>query len=114
MKGMNAKLILNEPDTLEAKLHRACTEHGVPDDRRDSIITNGLEMFTVDDAGLITFPLGKYPNITEYIKAYRHGDGIVDDLTELTKEQLYNRLVKAAEAGKMVDYRRLRKQYFAV
>jgi hypothetical protein len=111
---MNTTLVLNEPDTLKAKLHRACTEHAVPDDKRDSIIKNGLEMFMVDGSGIYTLPLGKYPNITEYIKAYRHGDGIVDDLTELTKEQLYNRLVKAAEAGTMVDYRRLRKQYFAV
>ena len=54
MKGMNTKLILNEPDTLKAKLLRACTEHGVPDDKRDSIITNGQKLFTVDDAGLIT------------------------------------------------------------
>lgn len=120
MKGMNTTLILNEPetqfpDTLKAKLQRACTEQGVSDVKKDSIIKNGLELFMVDGSGIYTLPLGKYANIAEYVKARRHDhDGVqADDLPELTKEQLYNRLVEAAKAGKMVEYRRLRKHYFA-
>jgi hypothetical protein len=112
MKGMNTTLVLNEPDTLKAKLHRACAEHSVPNDKRDSIVKSGLELFMVDGSGIYTLPLGKYPNIAEYVKAHRHGAEHGIDLN-LTRDQLYNRLIKAAEAGKMVEYRRLRKQYFA-
>ena len=118
MKGMNTKLILNESDTesadtLKEKLHRACTEHDVLDAKKDSIIKNGLELFSVDISGMYTFPLGKYPSINDYIKAHS-SDTPQDDYSNLTKEQLYSRLVKAAETGKMVEYRRLRKQYSAL
>ncbi len=117
MKGMKTKLILNEsntqsPDTLRAKLHRACTEQGVLDERKDSIVKGGLELFSVDASGMCTFPLGKYPNIVDYVKIHS-GDTVQDDYSNLTKEQLYNRLVKAAKTGKMIEYRRLRKQYSA-
>ncbi len=120
MKGMNTKLILKEPDDekhniLKSHLQESCAKHGVPDAKKEQIIENGLGLFELGGSGNYVFPRGDYATIYEYILAHRGEPDIVQaDDSDLTKDQLYNRLVKAATAGRMVEYRRLRKQYSAL
>lgn len=118
MKGMNTKLVLNEPPSrnhclLLEKLNRSCSEHDVPHAEKGRIIENGLKLFSIDASGVFTTPRGKHATIDHYVKAHRDGAEQGAD-SNLTKEQLYSRLVEAASAGKMAEYRHLRKQYFAL
>ena len=120
MKGMNTKLILNEPDDnkhniLKTYLLESCAKHGVPDSKKDQVIEDGLGLFELGGSDNYVFPLGDYATIYEYVLAHRteHDVAQADD-ANLTKDQLYNRLVKAATAGNMVEYRRLRLQYSAL
>ncbi len=117
MKGMNTTLVLNEQPSrnhyiLRDKLNRSCIENDVPYDQKGSLVKAGLELFSMDAAGLHTIPKGKHATVNDFVKAHRdntehHGD------SNLTKTQLYDRLVKAAETGSTVEYRHLRKQYLA-
>ena len=117
MKGMNTKLVLNEPPSrdhyiLREKLNRSCSEHDVPYAEKGRIIENGLKRFSVDASGVFTTPKGKHATIDQYVKTYRDGTEHGAD-SNMTKEQLYNRLVKAATANNMAEYRRLKKLYVA-
>ena len=120
MKGMNTKLILKEPDDdkhniLKSHLQESCAKHGVPDAKQNQIVESGLDLFEIGGSGNYVFPLGDYATIYEYVLAHRGEHNVVQaDDSNLTKKQLYNRLVKAATGGRMVEYRRLRKQYSAL
>jgi hypothetical protein len=116
MKGMNTTLILNETEqpveTLESTIGGCCDKHGIHDAQKEYLINKGLSLFKLDSANDFVFPLGEYQTITEYVLAHRNDhDAVMVEEGKLTKEHLYNRLVKAATAGSMDEYRRLRKLY---
>ena len=121
MKGMNTTLILNEPDDqkhniLKTHLQESCAKHGVPNAKKDLIVENGLGLFEIGGSDNYVFPLGDYATIYEYILSHRGGHDVVQaEESKLTKKQLYNRLVKAAETGnRMAEYRRLKNLYSAL
>ncbi len=116
MKGMNPILILNETEqpveTLESIIGGCCEKHGLTGAKKEYLINNGLELFKFDAANDFIFPLGIYQTITEFVLAHRNADdAVMVEKGKLTKEHLYNRLVKAAETKNVAEYRRLRKQY---
>lgn len=118
MKGMNPILILNQTEqpveTLETIIGGCCEKHGLTGAKKEYLINNGLELFKFDVANDCVYPLGNYQTVLEFVLAHRNADDavIVED-GKLTKEHLYNRLVKAAETNNMNKYRHLRKLYFA-
>ena len=112
---MNTTLVLNKSDnqhtaTLKSIFSDSCIKNGVPDTKRDNLINNGVNLFELDSSGDV-LPLSSYSTISEYVLKHRGNITQTDNTTDLTKEQLYNRLVKAANDGRMAEYRRLRKQY---
>ena len=118
MKGMNASLVLNEPDnrklvdTLKAIFIYTCKRHGVPYSQQNDLVRNGMKQFEITDSERI-IPCGEYKTIDEYVIAHR-GEKIPDDDSKrVIKNQLYNRLVESAEDENMLEYRKLRKQYLA-
>ncbi len=117
MKGMNTTLALNEsdnekPDTLESIFNYSCVKNGVSESQRDTLIKNGMPFFEFSSNGDV-FPLGSYQSIGEYVLKHRGDVEQAEDSSDLTTEQLYNQLAKAASSGNMKEYRRLRTQYSA-
>ena len=118
MKGMNPILILNETEqpveNLETIIGGCCEKHGIADAKKEYLINNGLSLFKFDVANDFVYPIGNYQTVLEYVLAHcSEDDAVKAEESNLTKENLYNRLIKAAETKNIVEYRRLRKQYTA-
>lgn len=101
----------NTLDTLRSIFHDSCTKHGIAAGNKDTVIKNGMALFEINASGDV-FPLNNsYPTVASFVIAHR-GDTVKPvDSNNLTKEQLYNRLVGYAKSGNMKMYRKTREQY---